>query len=301
LATLALSPLQKGEARVVVPDNGVDVIYGLDDRYEVDDYKDQRFVKLANAVATRISKKRLTIDRENPERILFPKTTLKNNMPEICLDEKFIDQRTPGDCSGFLVGPKTLVTAGHCMMNEKECADFRWVFGYKLGVEEFKSSQVYTCKKIISQKFYYTEKEVNDYAVIELDRNVINASPLKYRKHGLVLQGSRLLTIGHPLGLPMKITDGAKVSRMNKEEREHPIRSWFMKANYFTTNLDAYAGNSGAPVLNIKTGKVEGILIQGADDFVYNDERKCIESRKLSNHYLNTYEKVMRINKVPGL
>ena len=303
IASIAVVSSASLHAKLIpsIPSDTVNVIYGQDNRHEIEYYGDRDFIEKSQAVAMRVYRKRLSEDRDNPDRILFPKTTLGGTMKDLCPDERFLEQRNPGDCSGFLVGPKTLVTAGHCMADESECTNFRWVFGYKLGVEEFSAKQVYSCKKIISQKLVYSEKEVNDYAVIELDREVVNTTPLKTRKLGQVLYYTPLVVIGHPLGLPMKATDGGVVSRMNDVERETPIRSLLNRANYFTANLDAYAGNSGAPVFNKWTGKVEGILVQGADDFVFNPTRGCLETMKYSNSHLNTYEKVMRINKVPGL
>ena len=285
-----------------LPDlKGSDLIYGNDDRVEIDSYSNSVFIEKAKSVALRVPKKRLTTDRNDANRILFPNVSLQNAMPQICAEEKFTEQVSLGNCSGFLVGKKTLVTAGHCMVNEKECSDNRWDFGFKAGVTELTSSQVYSCKKIISQKYVYNNKEIGDYAVIELDREVEGYVPLKIRKFGRVLINTPLVVIGHPMGLPMKATDGGRVSRMNDIERETKFKSFLLRSDYFTANLDAYAGNSGSPVFNKRNGNVEGILIQGAEDFIFNPEKECLESRKLSNSHLNTYEKVMRINKVPGL
>ena len=36
---------------------------------------------------------------------------------------------------------------------------------------------------------------------------------------------------------------------------------------YFTANLDTYRGNSGSPVFNAITHKVEGVLVRGEQDF----------------------------------
>ena len=280
---------------------GGDLIYGLDDRQEIENYNDETIREHAKAVAMRVSKKRLSRDRENPDRIVFPLIKLKKALSNLCEDEKFSDQIALGNCSGFLIGPKTLVTAGHCMNSLKECSDNKWVFGYKEGVVDFTQDQVYSCAKIVKQKYIYSKTEVSDYAVIELDREVKNTKPLKFRRLGLTPLHTALVVVGHPMGLPMKATDGGEVNLMNDVERENIIQSFFLKRNYFTANLDAYAGNSGSPVFNKKTKKVEGILIQGAEDFEYNEEKECLQSKHLSNSPLETYEKVMRINKIPGI
>jgi len=68
--------------------------------------------------------------------------------------------------------------------------------------------------------------------------------------------------------------------------------SFYVRGHYFTANLDVYAGNSGSPVFNRSTGKVEGIVIQGAEDFVYNEKEQCMQSQQLSDDRMNTYEKL---------
>ncbi|MBC7429570.1 MAG: trypsin-like peptidase domain-containing protein [Bacteriovorax sp.] len=281
--------------------SGNDLIYGNDDRTEIDQYSETSFIEKSQSIALRVPKKRLTTDRNDANRILFPNITLKSAMPQICEDERFIEQVSLGNCSGFLVSPTTLVTAGHCMVNAKECSDNKWVFGFKEGVTELTSSQVYSCKSITTQKYVYSTKEVSDYAVIELDRPVKGYVSLKTRKFGRVLLNTPLVVIGHPMGLTMKATDGAVVSRMNDIERKTKIKSFILRDHYFTANLDSYGGNSGSPVFNKRNGNVEGILVQGALDFVLNSSKGCMESRHLSNSHLNAYETVMRINKVPGL
>jgi hypothetical protein len=149
----------------------------------------------------------------------------------------------------------------------------------------------------VTQKYEYSDKVVMDYAIIELDRDT-NREALKMRKFGRPFLGTQLVIVGHPLGLPMKAADMATVKLPNEQEMQELFKTIKLRKNYFTANLDSYGGNSGSPVFNKKTGKVEGILIQGADDFKFNMDKECLESNKLSNSHKNTYEKVLRINKI---
>lgn len=181
-----------------------------------------------------------------------------------CKDERFSQQATAAMCSGFLVGDKYLVTAGHCITSNADCKSYKWVFDYKVDSANqlnitVKTSSVYSCKNIISRSL--DQQTQDDYALIELDRAVTDRAPLTVRKQGKISVGEEILVIGHPTGLPTKITDGARVRSL--------------KGKYFVANLDTYGGNSGSAVFNAATGEVEGILVRGDNDFVYDSARSC--------------------------
>ena len=102
------------------------------------------------------------------------------------------------------------------MQSDEDCFDYRWVFGFKKNlnnqvVEEFPLEDVYFCQKIIVAKYDPLEKI--DYALIKLDRPVQMRAPLAFRNKGKVEDGSELVVIGHPSGLPTKIADNARVGQ----------------------------------------------------------------------------------------
>jgi len=233
------------------------VIYGEDNRRDVFEEKNPKYLELARATAAKVP---TLFMRTVGKDVVFRTMTLVDR--GICASEKFSNQTTVSMCSGFLVGPKTLVTAGHCIKNANDCKNFRWVFDYAVTSKDqlkvtVTPKSVYSCKKVISQKF----DDSQDYAVIELDREVKDRKPLSFRKSGTVSPGASLVVIGNPSGLPTKIADGAKVRDLD--------------THWFTANLDTFAGNSGSAVINTETLEVEGILVRGEEDYVDDSSRGC--------------------------
>jgi hypothetical protein len=188
-------------------------------------------------------------------------------LTNFCSDESFYgEQSLSYSCTGFLVGPDLLVTAGHCMYaintangeikNEpgKACEVFDWLFDFQTSekgetqTKDIPSDRLYHCKQII----YATELEkapFSDYALIQLDRPVVGRTPLVMSAKP-VINGSVNFMIGHPFGTSTKLTNNGSVIRNN------PTRTSFI------TNLDAFEGNSGSPVFNT-ANEVIGILISG--------------------------------------
>jgi V8-like Glu-specific endopeptidase len=161
-------------------------------------------------------------------------------------------------CTGFLVAPDIIMTAGHCMVNTGEsrnetevyCKAFSWLFDYNdtIDPENVDANKLYGCKRVI----YAVKDEkapFRDFALVQLNRAVKGRTPFKLNSGGLKANET-LSMIGHPFGLPSKLSRNAKVL-INNPKRQS-----------FLTNLDAFHGNSGSPVLNSKN-EVIGILVGG--------------------------------------
>lgn len=238
------------------------VIYGDDDRVDVIDSSNPLYVKLALSTAAQIEKSKLTI-RGGDAVLSFE--SLEEGMG-VCPTEKFAAQNSIARCSGFLVGKDLLVTAGHCVRSQEECEAYSWVFDYREGeVDDGKlpASSVYNCKKILRQALDPMSEA--DYALIQLDRKVKDRKPLRFRKSGSPNVGDKLVVIGHPSGLTTKIADGAEVVKNDADQ-------------YVIANLDTYGGNSGSAVFNAETGSIEGILVRGARDYIYDWQQGCYVS-----------------------
>ena len=183
---------------------------------------------------------------------------------DLCPNEPFYTQPIAPFCSGFLVTPNTIITAGHCVASQDACESIYFAFGYGLHSPEqsldiISENNIYTCKELI-----HRQSTDADFAIIQLDRDVAGRNPLPIRKSGSISEDSPLLVIGHPSGLPTKVAAGARVQSISND--------------FFTANLDTYGGNSGSAVINKDSLVVEGILIRGESDYVWDTERQCNQS-----------------------
>lgn len=238
------------------------VLYGEDNRLDYFESNDNLMKELSMATAVQVMN--TSLPKTDSTYTLNGKTMVEVGM---CKTERFSNQLTAGDCSGFLVSPTTLVTAGHCVDRVEDCADHSWVFDYanREKVEssfKFSEDQVYHCTKIIERIKDRTTEE--DYAVLELDRPVKGRPVLSFRTSGKPADDASFTVIGHPMGLPTKIISSAD---MRDNNRTH----------YFRINSDTYGGSSGSPVIDSKTGIVEGILVRGDVDFEPT-ENDCLSS-----------------------
>jgi V8-like Glu-specific endopeptidase len=175
----------------------------------------------------------------------------------LCPNEPFYSQETAAFCSGFLVAPDVVVTAGHCISSAETCAQTRFVFGFRLdqpGTQphEVPSAHVFSCKEVLHT---VSEAKGQDFAVVRLDRPVDFVQPLAVRRSGVPAVGDPLEVMGYPEGLPLKLAAGANVRSVQDA--------------FLVTNTDTYGGNSGSAVFSTVTGLVEGVLVRGELDFVF--------------------------------
>jgi hypothetical protein len=231
------------------------VVYGTDDREDVRNVQNKNVQRVAASVVALVKTEDL-VSKAGGYKL---RTESYQEAYDLCGSERFASQPIGCFCSGFLVAPDIIATAGHCVESDADLPGVRFVFGFRMRTAEdanvtFAKDDVYAGKKVIGRQF---SGGGADWALVRLDRPVIGRAPLAIRRVGKVGNSQKLFVLGHPCGLPLKYAPAAQV-RTNSH------------ADFFVANLDTYGGNSGSPVFNAGNRVVEGILVRGETDFVSN-------------------------------
>lgn len=238
-------------------------VYGQDDRKEwYDAAVPDEIRQLSRGVAAMVDPGSLRRTSERGWALDAPSLL---DAAMVCPTEPFAHQPSAAVCSAFLIGPQHLATAAHCVEGIS-CSDLTFVFDYRqdegLGGASplrFDDDLVFGCSSIQVSK----DSMDLDLAVVRLDRPTKDRPILEVGSVADVALGRPLVLIGYPTGLPQKIAVGGSVLAVSGPL--HELRA----------DVDAFAGNSGSPVLDLHTRKVLGVLTMGETDYDYVPDRGC--------------------------
>ncbi|AFY00640.1 trypsin-like serine peptidase [Bdellovibrio bacteriovorus] len=173
------------------------------------------------------------------------------------------DQESKAFCSGTLVAPKMVLTAGHCFTEDHTCENTVFVFNDEQKMEGATARKGWQCKQIVAQKNDF--QSGLDYALVEVSMPKDEVEPVVMSTIASVV-GDSVYSIGYPLGSLKKTAQG-KVRSVNE-------------MGSLETNLDVFVGNSGSPVFDSKTHDLIGILHGGEDDFQPESEDGSVQIMK---------------------
>jgi len=175
--------------------------------------------------------------------------------------------------TGFLVAPNVVATAAHVLpnsINHKNCA---FVFGYRTKNDDhdapwkFDEDQVAFGKNILHRKFdvVLPDGRRDGYCLVELHRRMDKDDFPPLALGGLLFSSVR--SLGHPLGMPAKITWN-RSGVVFREISDHLMDS----------DLSTAGGCSGSPVVDL-FGNVCGIALGADPQWPYADGT-CFRWRK---------------------
>lgn len=278
-------------------DKGDKGIYGLDDRRPVF-FGSAQEQAAARSVFAMMPSNMLEQDAKTGKWRLVPTVhTLREALANdpalagkpVCDDEPFADEIAPAFCSGVWIGGKRGLTAAHCVFDRTYSGttwkNARLVFDFDQHSDnsvarEFEPHQVYQVTGLLDKGWPPDSKDTqapDDWALLELDRAVEGRQAVTLEEGNALPKNAKVTMVGHPLGLPKKLNpNGAILSEVPST------------MSSFITNLDAYHGNSGAPVfdaVSIERGQplLLGLLVSGGADFALRGTPtggECITSHR---------------------
>ncbi|EQC45559.1 serine protease [Bacteriovorax sp. Seq25_V] len=227
-------------------------IFGVDDRLEAFEEMPSVLRQNLRSSVALVPKNRLSITDNGV-------SILSNSLAEtlrMCENSRFSNQPLLANCSGSLVGNDTVLTAAHCLPDDKQesCDEYYYVFDYEVGgdgkVKTLKKENIFECQKIIHHDFdTFFSKTGLDLALVKLKRAVSDRTPYKVN-FSEISNGDEIFMIGYPLGAPKKVSHGATV-------KDSPFK------NSFSSDLDTFSVNSGSPIFDRNTGDLIGVLVRG--------------------------------------
>lgn len=231
------------------------LVYGVDNRKDYFEIESAGAKRNADSVVALFDASDVTDLGDGTSRL---KVKRFKDAYRLCDSERFAAQPCGAFCSGVLIAPDIVASAGHCVDPDYlgSVEEIRFVFGFRVTALDtatvvVPNQNVYAGKEIIHHRL---TTFATDWALIRLDRAVVNGRVAKLRPDGRIEADATIYVIGHPCGLPVKYAPGAKVTKNTAQ-------------SFFTANLDTYGGNSGSPVFNANH-EVEGLLVRGKTDFV---------------------------------
>ena len=248
-------------------------VFGDDDRKEVQDA--EGFEDYVRATAVMVPKANV-----HGTKIYGPSLravlSYRFGIDNFAEDVKFLDQPAAGSCTGFLIAPDILVTAGHCIETLEDAKKYVWVFDYTSDVKydgkylEVDQTDIFEVVEVLSAEL--NDVTESDYSVLRLARKS-DRRPYRFRTSGTIAMNENVYTVGSPTGIPLKLAENAVVVENTPE-------------NWFKSDIDVFPGNSGGPVFD-KAGWIEGILVRGAvelssgdfsADFIHDTVCNCIRT-----------------------
>jgi S1-C subfamily serine protease len=235
----------------------VAVIYGEDSRRDLFELTQPELLMLSSSSVALVSASNMTSLNSQFVKMQGPRLAANEHL---CPGARFENQPVFARCSGVLIASNLVLTAGHCVDDLTQCRLTQFVFNASVRSASqseiiVPNSEIYSCAELVHTQHSYAPQALADFAIVRLDRPVWGHRTANFDQSPQLPFGKPVIAYGYPNGVPMKFIGG----RVRANNPALPM---------FVTNLDSFDRTSGSPVFDYQSGKLEGIIVDGEDDFV---------------------------------
>lgn len=258
------------------------IIYDEDDRAEPAD-SDALAARLARENAVALIPRLYLADM--PDGTYEVRAPAYGETESLCMGERFIDQPAAASCSGVLVAEDIVATAAHCLGvgrdGTPDCSQHHYVFGYEATADAtpivLQARDVHTCREVLARLSAEPGASCRvDLALVRLDRHAERAIEPPSLRDTPLYAGERLIVIGFPGGLPVKVDRGARVMDARSAH-----------GDYFTLDSDTFEHSSGSAVFDMN-GRLAGLFVRGRRDYIADGG--CIVANRVTASTTDGFE-----------
>lgn len=261
LLLLAACNIEDSRSMIKVSANRQAIVYGEDDRVDVLE-AGVPFAALARESAVALIAADKLVPLENGDYAISAPSY--GQLQRLCPGERFSTQPAAANCSGVMIAPDVVATAGHCLSvaadGSPDCSQSRYVFGYAITESTtdvvISASNVRECARVLIHLKPPSDSACRyDVALVELKPSAESIATAASVRNSAVVDGEHLTVIGSTAGLPQKVDSGARV-----------VDARHVRGDYFTLSSDTFFVSSGSGVFDVN-GKLVGLFARGRRDY----------------------------------